>query len=313
MHHGFEWHIYCVITFKWDYHNLTASLSIPGYITHTLKRFKHLLDRQAQHAPHTWMIPIYRNHPQLAPEPDYSPLLDPNGIHQLQEIFGVLLLYARSIDSTMLVALGTLVSYQTKGAQATAKSITQILNYCATHPDFQIHFLPATCTYIYTATPAIYPNLRPNPALVANSFSATNHHPTSTKTNHIYHLAMAPCCINMSVHVLMGRPSARLETMVLVFSSYVLVFVVGKRRWLSLYGCYFLFYVIRRPCSLDILLTKNRTLFNVWFHVRTYIIVGNLPRYLISYNKYCRIYGYDKLPNDTVVSMGSSHIHFSAL
>ena len=35
--------IYYSITFKWDYHNCTINLSIPGYITCNLKRFKHLL------------------------------------------------------------------------------------------------------------------------------------------------------------------------------------------------------------------------------------------------------------------------------
>ena len=102
------------------------------------------------------------------------------------------------------------------------------------------------------------------------------------------------CCTKMSDHTCTGRTAARLETMVLVFSSYVLIYVVNKRWWLSLYGCYFLIYVIRRPWSLDISLTRNRMLFNVWFHVRTKVIVGILPSYLISYNKSCRTYGYEK-------------------
>ena len=37
-------------------------------------------------------------------------------------------------------------------------------------------------------------------------------------------------CRNISGHALMGRPDARLEKMVLVRSSYVLVCIVGKRR-----------------------------------------------------------------------------------
>ena len=37
-------------------------------------------------------------------------------------------------------------------------------------------------------------------------------------------------CRNMSRHVLMGRPAARLEMMALVIRSYVLVYIVGKRR-----------------------------------------------------------------------------------
>ena len=37
-------------------------------------------------------------------------------------------------------------------------------------------------------------------------------------------------CRNMSGHVLMGHPDARLETMALVIHSYVLVYIVGKRQ-----------------------------------------------------------------------------------
>ena len=51
------------------------------------------------------------------------------------------------------------------------------------------------------------------------------------------HLLFALLCRNISVHVLMGRSADRLETMALVFSSYVLVCIVDKRRVLSLYGC----------------------------------------------------------------------------
>ena len=117
-------------------------------------------------------------------------------------------------------------------------------------------------------------------------------------------------CRNMSGHVLMGRPAARMEMMALVICSYVLVLNVGKRRWLSLYGCDFLIYEIRCPCSLHISLIMNQTLFNVWLHVQTQIIVGVLPKYLILYNMYCCTYGYDKRPSNTIVSMGSSHIYW---
>ena len=55
-------------------------------------------------------------------------------------------------------------------------------------------------------------------------------------------------------------------------------------------GCYFKIYVIGRSCSLDISLTRNQTLFSVWLHVRAYITIGILSRYLIPYYKYHSIY-----------------------
>jgi hypothetical protein len=62
-----------------------------------------------------------------------QPLTSPERT-QLQEIVGTLLYYARAVDSTMLVALGSLAAAQSTGIKATAKSCTQLLNYCATHP-----------------------------------------------------------------------------------------------------------------------------------------------------------------------------------
>ena len=128
----------------------------------------------------------------ISPLPNHPPLLDTNGIHQLQEIFGVLLFYPRYIYPTIIVALGTLELDQIKGTQAIDKAITQLLNYCATHPDAQIRF-SATCIYMYTIIPPIYPNPRPDPSPMATSFSETNHWPTLTKTNHIFHPKMASC------------------------------------------------------------------------------------------------------------------------
>jgi hypothetical protein len=51
-----------------------------------------------------------------------------------------MLFYACAIDSTMLVALGTLASAQSQGTKATAKACTHLLNYCATHPNAVIRY-----------------------------------------------------------------------------------------------------------------------------------------------------------------------------
>jgi len=39
------------------------------------------------------------------------------------------------MDSTLLTTLGIIAMQQAKGTQATMEAITQLLNYCATHPD----------------------------------------------------------------------------------------------------------------------------------------------------------------------------------
>ena len=60
--------------------------------------------------------------------------------------------------------------------------------------------------------------------------------PTSHRSSHsILDVTVGThaCFKNMSGHTLMGHPAARLETMTSVIHFYVLVYTVGKRRWIS--------------------------------------------------------------------------------
>ena len=43
--------------------------------------------------------------------------------------------YAKAIDLTILVALGTISAAQTSGTIEIEKAIQKLLDYCATHPD----------------------------------------------------------------------------------------------------------------------------------------------------------------------------------
>jgi len=77
------------------------------------------------------------------------------GHHCVQEVIGVLLYYACTVDPTLLVALNTLALQQATATQATAKDIDQLLNYCATHPDATIHF-HASDMVLWTHSDASY-------------------------------------------------------------------------------------------------------------------------------------------------------------
>ena len=96
-------------------------------------------------------------------------------------------------------------------------------------------------------------------------------------------------CRNMSGLALMGCPAARLEAMVLVSSSYTLVYVVNKRRLLSLYGCQFLTFVMILSCSLWKILTGIKR-YSMYDSTYKRIIVGILPKYHILYNNYHSTY-----------------------
>jgi hypothetical protein len=51
------------------------------------------------------------------------------------------LFYARAIDATMLKALGTMSTQQSKPTEATMASIIKFLNYTATHPDAELQYI----------------------------------------------------------------------------------------------------------------------------------------------------------------------------
>lgn len=131
---------YCGLTLEWDYIARTVHMSMPGYVEKALARFQSPAPKRPQHSPHAWTAPNYGTAVQYTAAEDTSAPLDASGITRLQEIIGTLLFYARAVDSTMLVALGSLASAQSKGTQATAQAATQLLNYAATHPDASVCF-----------------------------------------------------------------------------------------------------------------------------------------------------------------------------
>jgi hypothetical protein len=129
---------YCGLTLAWDYSARTCDVSMPGYIAKALLRFQHPAPARPQHSPHAWQAPVYGAATQLTTPFDDSARLNAAGITRVQEIIGVLLYYARAVDNTLLVALGTLAS--APKSEDTATALVQLLNYCATHSDAVIRF-----------------------------------------------------------------------------------------------------------------------------------------------------------------------------
>ena len=114
---------------------------MPGYIERALQRFAHPPTTRPQHAPHAWQKPIYGQTTQYTQAPDTSAPLDDADTKRIQEILGTLLYYSQAVDSTMLVAIGTIATQQTRATQDTMKAVTQLLNYCAAHPDACIRYV----------------------------------------------------------------------------------------------------------------------------------------------------------------------------
>jgi hypothetical protein len=66
--------------------------------------------------------------------------LNKAGILRAQSITGTSLFYARAVDPTALVAIGTISAEQSKATENTNKKITRLLDYFATHPNAIIRY-----------------------------------------------------------------------------------------------------------------------------------------------------------------------------
>ncbi len=93
-----------------------------------------------QHAPNPWTQPVYGTKIQLTTPADTTNPLSPTEIQRIQQVVGTLLYYARAVDGTMLVALGTIAAAQAKGTQHTNKIVNHLLDYCHAHPDATLRY-----------------------------------------------------------------------------------------------------------------------------------------------------------------------------
>ena len=108
-------------------------ISIPNYIPNLLTQLQ-FESTKTEHDPHEHNMPIYGTHVQHQTDEPSLPVLPKQEITKIQQVVGSLLYYARAVDPTLLVALGSIASEQIKPTQKTAKAITKILNYVATQP-----------------------------------------------------------------------------------------------------------------------------------------------------------------------------------
>ena len=72
--------------------------------------------------------------------PDQTDRLPHDGIKRIQQIVGTMLYYARAVDNTILVTLGSLASRQSTATELTNKDVKQFLDYYATHPTAILRF-----------------------------------------------------------------------------------------------------------------------------------------------------------------------------
>ena len=92
---------------------------MPGYIEKQLSKYKHPTPKRPQHAPYPCAPKTYGKSAQEPTAINNSPPAGQEGITHVQKIVGSILYYARSVDSTPLVALNTLASKQSHATEKT--------------------------------------------------------------------------------------------------------------------------------------------------------------------------------------------------
>jgi hypothetical protein len=112
---------------------------MPGYIKKLLQRFNHEYSKP-QHSPYCCAPKQFGKDAQLPLPKGDSPRLDKEGVKRVQQIVGAIIYYARCVDITLLMTLSTIAHEQTKATDNTNLSVSQMLDYCATHPNATIRF-----------------------------------------------------------------------------------------------------------------------------------------------------------------------------
>jgi hypothetical protein len=132
--------LYCGIKLTWDYVARTLDISMPGYVLKPFHRYKHATPSKPQHCPYSPQPEQYGSEAECPIDPDTSPPLSEAEIKEVQCVVRSILYYARAVDLTILIALSTIASEQSKGTQETMHKCKQLLDYLATHPDATVRF-----------------------------------------------------------------------------------------------------------------------------------------------------------------------------
>jgi hypothetical protein len=120
--------LYCGISLKWDYARRWLDIAMPGYIKKQLLKYEHIM-RRIQHCPYLPEPKRYGADAQSSLPQDISRKLTDNEMKKVQKIVGSILYYARAVDMTVLMALSSIASEQTKGTERTLEKAYQVIDY----------------------------------------------------------------------------------------------------------------------------------------------------------------------------------------
>ena len=129
----------CGIQLKQDCDKRKVQLSTLNYVKHTRRKFQHLKTTRKQHASHPLITKVYDRQTQLINEPHQSHILLKYDTIRMQQIVGVFLYYARGIDNTILLALKSINTMQSKPTQDIHHKVNHPLDFFAIHPKYIVY------------------------------------------------------------------------------------------------------------------------------------------------------------------------------
>ena len=133
---------YLGITITNDRAAKTLRISMPAYIDDALQRFNVTKAEHDTDSPEAYERPNYGATVQYT-SPDTSEQITGARVKRIQQIIGVLLYYARSVDETMLCTLNRLASRQATPTTDLEKAVERLLQYTATWPNAGITYRPS--------------------------------------------------------------------------------------------------------------------------------------------------------------------------
>ena len=111
---------------------------MPGYTKEALKKFQRPVPPRPENSPYPAPNAKWGPDSQLTAPNDKYKQLGAAAVNRLQQFVGTLIYYARAVDPTMVKALGSLAAQQAEATDTTAKRMTQLLNYAASHANATI-------------------------------------------------------------------------------------------------------------------------------------------------------------------------------
>jgi hypothetical protein len=132
--------LYCGIKLKWDCTAGTLNISMLGYITKLLHKYKDCVPLKPQRCPYSPAPKQYGAKAHASLPIEISTKLSPDNVKQIQRIIGSILYYAWGTDITVLMDLSSIAIKETKGTTSTMEKAKQLLDYLAKKSNATIRY-----------------------------------------------------------------------------------------------------------------------------------------------------------------------------